>query len=79
MGDMSDEVLRNNDSAWSADHCMASAEVPGVLFSNRPIAAASPALIDMAPTILSEFGVAKPAEMAGRSVFESPPAVASAQ
>jgi len=44
--------------------------VPGVLLSNRKISAASPALTDIAPTILSEFGIAKPPAMMGRSVFE---------
>ncbi len=69
LGDMPDEVLTNNDSAWSADHCMAAEEVPGVLFSNRPIAALTPSLVDMAPSILALFNVPVPAEMTGQNVF----------
>ena len=35
LGELSDEVLLNNDVAWSADHCADALEVPGVLFCNR--------------------------------------------
>lgn len=70
LGDMPDDILSNNDSAWSADHCMAAEEVPGVLFSNRPIASQSPSLIDMAPSILALFNVPAPAEMTGRDFFD---------
>jgi len=69
LGDMPDAVLSNNDSAWSADHCMAAEEVPGVLFSNKPIARPSASLIDVAPSILSVFGVRPPSEMTGRNFF----------
>lgn len=72
LGDMPDDILTNNDSAWSADHCMAADEVPGVLFSNRPIAAASPSLIDVAPSILTLFAVAIPTEMTGHDILEHP-------
>jgi predicted AlkP superfamily phosphohydrolase/phosphomutase len=69
LGDMPDKILADNDSAWSADHCMAAEEVPGVLFSNRRIVSQSPSLIDVAPSILSVFGVPAPAEMTGRNFF----------
>jgi bisphosphoglycerate-independent phosphoglycerate mutase (AlkP superfamily) len=46
-------------------------KVPGVLLSNRKIAADAPALTDIAPTILSEFGVAKTKDMMGHSVFQA--------
>jgi predicted AlkP superfamily phosphohydrolase/phosphomutase len=69
LGDMTEEVLLDNDSAWSADHCADVSEVPGVVFSNRPIAAGSPALIDVAPSILTEFGLKIPSSMEGRSIF----------
>lgn len=71
QGDLEDQVLSDNDSAWSADHCIAADEVPGVLFSNRPIAGASPALTDVAPTILQLFGITTPQTMTGRSVFQA--------
>jgi predicted AlkP superfamily phosphohydrolase/phosphomutase len=69
LGDLTDDVLLDNDQAWSADHCADALEVPGVLFCNRPLRAASPALVDVAPSILAEFGLPAPASMSGRSVF----------
>jgi bisphosphoglycerate-independent phosphoglycerate mutase (AlkP superfamily) len=45
--------------------------VPGVLLSNREITAETPALTDIAPTILAEFGIAKSKDMIGQSVFQS--------
>jgi len=70
LGDLSDEVMSDNDSAWSADHCADVAEVPGVLFSNRPIAMHGPALIDLAPTILAEYGLPRPGTMTGKNIFK---------
>jgi predicted AlkP superfamily phosphohydrolase/phosphomutase len=69
LGTIEKDVFSNNDSAWSADHCMAMEELPGVLFANRPIRHPGPALIDLAPTILAEFGLPVPASMTGRNVL----------
>jgi predicted AlkP superfamily phosphohydrolase/phosphomutase len=73
LGGMSDDYfLSNNPSPWSADHCADAAEVPGVLFCNRYLTRrgeGGPALIDVAPTILAEFGLPTPAVMKGRSFF----------
>ena len=69
LGDMTKGVLSDNNSAWSADHCADVSEVPGVIFSNRPIAAAAPALIDLAPSILTEFGLKIPSSMTGKNIF----------
>ena len=55
--------------AWIGDHCMASHLVPGVLLSNRKIAADDPQLYDISSTILSEFGVKNGPGMIGKSVF----------
>lgn len=71
LGGITEEVFSDNGSAWSADHCMAADEIPGVLFGNRPILRAGPALADLAPTILEEFGLTPPATMTGRSLFRS--------
>jgi predicted AlkP superfamily phosphohydrolase/phosphomutase len=70
LGDMTKEVLLDNDSAWSADHCADVSEVPGVVFANRPIAAENPALTDLGPTILTEFGLKPPASMEGKNIFK---------
>jgi predicted AlkP superfamily phosphohydrolase/phosphomutase len=69
LGDLTDEILLDNDSAWSADHCADALEVPGVLFSNRPIRGQAPSLVDLAPTILAEFGLTAPAAMVGKNIF----------
>ena len=69
LGDLTDDVLLDNDSAWSADHCTDALEVPGVLCCNRPIKAHAPSLIDIAPSILAEFGLPTPQTMNGKSVF----------
>jgi len=71
LGDMSDDILSDNDSAWSADHCSDPLEVPGVIFSNRPIAATAPSLVDLAPTILTEFGLEVPSTMEGKNIFKT--------
>jgi len=69
LGDMQTAVICDNDSAWSADHCADESEVPGVLFCNRAIKKKNPALIDLAPTILSEFGLPNPRSMEGTDIF----------
>jgi predicted AlkP superfamily phosphohydrolase/phosphomutase len=71
LGAFPPEVLEDNTNPWSGDHCMDYTKVPGVLLSNRKIDAQTPALTDIAPTILSEFGIAKTKVMMGRSVFGS--------
>jgi len=69
LGAFPPDVLEDNLNPWSGDHCMDFRLVPGVLLSNRKIEAASPALTDIAPTILSEFGIAPPKDMMGQPVF----------
>lgn len=70
LGGFSSQVLEDNREAWSGDHCMDFTQVPGVLLSNRKVTHASPALTDVAPSILREFGIAPAKEMPGRSVFQ---------
>jgi predicted AlkP superfamily phosphohydrolase/phosphomutase len=69
LGGFTDEILLDNDQAWSADHCADALEVPGVLFCNRAIDAEAPSLVDLAPTILGEFGLPAGREMEGRPLF----------
>ncbi len=70
LGSFPADELEDNSNPWSGDHCMDSRLVPGVLLSNRKITADTPALTDIAPTILAEFGVKKTDSMIGQSVFE---------
>jgi predicted AlkP superfamily phosphohydrolase/phosphomutase len=71
LGSFPPEELEDNMNPWSGDHCMDYTQVPGVLLSNRKIETQTPALTDIAPTILAEFGIAKTREMAGNSVFQT--------
>ncbi len=71
LGAFPAEVLEDNTNPWSGDHCIDFTKVPGVLLSNRKIEAQAPALTDIAPTILAEFGIAKTRDMMGQSVFQS--------
>ncbi|MCH7838834.1 MAG: alkaline phosphatase family protein [Planctomycetes bacterium] len=75
LGDLSNEVVADNDATWSADHCIASDQVPGVLYSNHPIATDDPSLLDLAPTILTLFHVEVPQTMTGVTVFDRKDAV----
>jgi predicted AlkP superfamily phosphohydrolase/phosphomutase len=72
LGAFPRQLLEDNTNPWSGDHCMDYSLVPGVLLSNRKIDAQAPALTDIAPTILAEFGVAPVHGMMGHSVFQSP-------
>jgi predicted AlkP superfamily phosphohydrolase/phosphomutase len=71
LGAFPPDVLEDNTNAWSGDHCIDFTKVPGVLLSNRKIETQTPALTDIAPTILSEFGITKTKDMMGQSVFQS--------
>jgi predicted AlkP superfamily phosphohydrolase/phosphomutase len=71
LGELTEDVLLPNDAAWSADHCVDALEVPGVLWCNRPIRAQSPSLVDVAPSILAEYGLATPPTMTGSNVLNS--------
>lgn len=69
VGAISHEVFSDNCKAWSGDHCVDPAIVPGVLFANRPIAADDPGIEDMAATALDLFGIGIPAWMEGKPVL----------
>ena len=66
VGDITAEAFNDNTKAWSGDHCIDPAIVPGVLFSNRRIETDQPRLMDLGPTVLELFGVTTPKHMDGR-------------
>ena len=69
LGAFPRELLTDNTDAWSGDHCVDATFVPGVLLCNRRLRAEQPALEDLAPTILTQFGVPVPAEMTGKNLL----------
>ncbi|MGA2274186.1 MAG: alkaline phosphatase family protein [Bryobacteraceae bacterium] len=69
LGEAPAGLVVDNDDAWIADHCIDPSEVPAVLFTTRPIRAKAPKLKDLPVSLLGLFGVARPAQMTGRSVF----------
>jgi len=70
LGSYSQDVLANNDDKWSGDHCMDPRTLNGVLLSNKKITADNPALTDLAPTILAEYGIEAPPGTEGRVVLQ---------
>ena len=70
-GTIAEKVVADNTDAWGADHRFDPREVPGVLFCNRPFVARAPTLIDVAPSILQEFGLKSPPSMEGKSIFRT--------
>jgi hypothetical protein len=65
LGAVPATVIDDNEDEWIGDHCMAHDQVPGVLFSNRPILAEHPRLHDIPVTVLRAFGVEPPEVMVG--------------
>ena len=59
-------VFEDNVKAWQADHCVDTELVPGILFSNRRLNVTDPEIIDLAPTILTLFGVPVPPYIDGK-------------
>ncbi len=72
LGRVTDKVFSDNTRAWSADHCIEPALVPGVFFCNRKIDRNDPSIVDIAPSVLDLFGLAPPAYMDGKSLFSRP-------
>lgn len=65
------ELIEDNTKAWSGDHCVDPRLVPGVIFCNRQIDVEEPALIDIAPTALQQFGIEPPKHMDGKPLFRA--------
>lgn len=66
------QLIEDNMDRWSGDHCIAAHLVPGIIVTNRKLNVDDPSLSDLAPTMLSAFGIAKPDAMDGRVIFAKP-------
>ena len=69
LGRIPQNILEDNAQKWSGDHCMAPEVIPGVILTNRKIKAEAPALYDLTATILDVFGIDKPKDMIGHTIF----------
>jgi predicted AlkP superfamily phosphohydrolase/phosphomutase len=70
LGRVTENALEPNEGKWSGDHCMDPAHVPGVLFSSIDLRFPRAALTDMAPTILTYFGLRETAGgLPGKSIL----------
>jgi predicted AlkP superfamily phosphohydrolase/phosphomutase len=65
-------VFEDNVKPWSGDHCVDPRLVPGVLFCNYPLGALgerTPSIMDLAPSVLTLFGIEPPKHMEGKPLF----------
>ncbi len=63
-------IVYPNLKKWSGDHGGYDfATTAGVLLSSRRISAASPSIVDIAPTVLDFFGLAIPGDIDGKPLF----------
>jgi predicted AlkP superfamily phosphohydrolase/phosphomutase len=73
LGEFPKAIFVDNHSPWSGDHCMDHRQVPGILVTNRRITHPAPSLEDLTVSLLQEFGIAPPGELAGKDVLEPKP------
>lgn len=69
LGKITRDLLTDNTKRWSGDHLMSKDVIPAVLFTNRRVNNPNPSLMDIAPTILAEFGIKKLPRMDGNDLF----------
>ncbi len=69
MGKIPKNIMEFNEEKWSGDHMASSDIVPGILLMNRQIRNSSPALYDLAPTILKIFNIKTPENMIGKPIL----------
>jgi predicted AlkP superfamily phosphohydrolase/phosphomutase len=69
LGKFPREMVGDRTNKWSADHCFDPGLVPGIILSNKTDwGRGTPAIWDMAPSILKSFGLEIPAEMDGKPI-----------
>lgn len=68
-GSVPAEIFSDNTKSWSGDHCVDPRIVPGIFFSNLPIATETPAIVDVAPSVMALFGQQPARHMQGKPIF----------
>ena len=66
QGKVAPEVFVDNEKAWSGDHCIDPAVVPGILFTSFKHGTESPRIMDVAPTALRLLGADIPGHVEGK-------------
>ncbi len=67
LGKITSKIFEDNLKAWSGDHCIDPRLVPGVLFSSHKFVEDKPHIADVAPTMLTLFGLPVPAHFDGKA------------
>jgi predicted AlkP superfamily phosphohydrolase/phosphomutase len=74
LGGSPQGIVYPNMKKWSGDHGgFDYATTAGVLVTNRPISTTAPKIIDIAPTVLSFYGIQAPGSIDGKALFASAP------
>ncbi|MEK7794687.1 MAG: alkaline phosphatase family protein, partial [Candidatus Hydrogenedentota bacterium] len=64
------ELFEDNDDKWSGEHAASDPVItPGIFFSNKPITAEKPDLVDIGVTTLNYLGRAIPSDFEGKNLF----------
>ncbi|MCG6947630.1 MAG: alkaline phosphatase family protein [Acidobacteria bacterium] len=71
LGSTGKPTIDLNPWAWSGDHSMARDLVPGTLMSSKKVARANTSILDLPVTVLDFFGIEKPEQMVGSSIFRA--------
>jgi predicted AlkP superfamily phosphohydrolase/phosphomutase len=69
LGGIPAPTLEDNLMAWSGDHCIDASLVPGVLLSTRKLGTSTPHIMDIAPSVLSFFGLSPDTAHEGASFW----------
>lgn len=71
LGGFESETIKDNDDRWSGDHCIDPSLVRSILFSNQKMTRQNPSMLDITATILSDYGIKKPSQMSGNTLYNT--------
>ena len=69
LGEITEDILVDNESRWSGNHLMSPDVVPGVVLTTAKIEGEGYWLADLTTTVLAHYGIDEPANMVGRVMF----------